>query len=61
MEDFQKNFDAISKVLLGGTVGALICQAIVGIPLDIAFIVMGFSGMGWCPVAPMLPWYLVGK
>ena len=59
MENFE--FEKISNVLLGGTTAILICQAVVGVPLDIAFIAMGFSGMGWCPVAPILPWYLVGK
>ena len=57
----EKDWRLISQVLLGGTTALLIIQLVVGVPLDIAFIAMGFSGMGWCPAVPVLPWYLVGK
>ena len=62
-ENVPRNWQEISQVLLSGSTASLICscQLVVGVLLDLAFLAMGFSGMGWCPALPVRSWYLAGK
>ena len=62
-ENVPRNWQDISQVLLSGSTASLICtcQLVVGVLLDLAFLAMGFSGMGWCPALPVRSWYLAGK